>query len=74
MPKLEKIKFEDKIKALEEIINKLENGDVDLDSSISEYTKAMMLIKECDDELKNAEENITKLVNKNGELEKFEIE
>ena len=48
-----KVKFEEKIKNLEEIINDLENGEIDLDESIEKYTKAMKLIKECDTELKN---------------------
>ena len=43
-----KIKFEDKMKELESLINELENGEIDLDDSIEKYTKAMKLIKECD--------------------------
>ena len=65
------MKFEDKMKELEVIINKLENGDIDLDKSIKEYTKAMTLIKECDDELKKAEENISKIVSSDGMLSEF---
>ena len=34
----------------------------------------MKLIKECDEELKNVEKNVNKLVAENGELEDFEIE
>ena len=34
-------KFEDNIKELEQIINELESGNVDLDASIEKYTKAM---------------------------------
>ena len=70
---MEKIKFEDKIKELEEIINSLETGEIDLDESISKYTKAMNLIKECDTELKNVEKQVSKLVSENKE-EDFEIE
>lgn len=69
-----KIKFEDKMKELEEIINDLENGEIDLDESINKYTKAMKLIKECDTELKNVEEQVSKLVKENGMEEEFEIE
>ena len=69
-----KIKFEDKMKELEEIINDLENGEIDLDESINKYTKAMKLIKECDTELKNVEEQVSKLVSENGIEEQFEIE
>lgn len=67
-------KFEDKIKELEQIINELENGNVDLDDSISKYTKAMKLVSECDEKLKSVEKQISKIVTKDGELEDFEID
>ncbi len=67
------LKFEDKIKTLEKIISELENDDINLDDSIEKYTKAMKLVKECDDELKKIEEKISKIVTPNG-LTDFEIE
>ena len=69
-----KKKFEDKVKELEEIISVLENGDVPLDESIKKYTDAMKLVKECDDELKNIEEKVNKIVSENGEVQDFEVE
>ena len=57
------MKFEEKIKKLESIIADLENDNSDLDESIKKYTEAMNLIKECDLELKNVEENINKMIN-----------
>lgn len=74
MSKKEDVKFEDKIKELEGIINELESGEIDLESSIEKYTKAMKLVKECDEKLKNIEEQVNKIVNENGELENFSIE
>ena len=65
------MKFEEKIKKLEEIINKLENGEIDLDESIESYTNAMKLIKECDEELKKVEEKMNFILNSEGELEEF---
>ena len=67
-------KFEDKLKELEEIVNELESGEIDLDSSIEKYTIAMKLVKECDEKLKNVEEQVNKIVTENGSLEEFEIE
>lgn len=67
-------KFEDKIKQLEEIINELENGEIDLDESINKYTEAMKLVKECEEKLKNIENQVNKIVLENGEMENFEIE
>ncbi len=68
-----KIKFEDKVKELEEIINELENGEIDLDDSINKYTKAMKLINECDKELKNIEEKVNYILNNDDKLEEFEV-
>lgn len=67
------LKFEEKVKKLEEIINELENGTTDLDDSIKKYTLAMKLVKECDDELKKVEQQVNKIVTENG-LEDFKIE
>ena len=67
-------KFEDKVKGLEEIIASLESGEVSLDESIEKYTKAMKLVKECDEQLKNIEEKVNKIVTENGTLEDFEPE
>jgi len=69
-----KIKFEDKIKELETIINELENGEIDLDEMVTKYTKAMKLVNECDKELKTIEEKVNFLVNNDGNLEEFEVE
>jgi len=66
-------KFEDNIKELETIINELESGEVDLDTSIAKYTKAMKLVSLCDNKLKQIEEQVNKIVTDNGELEDFTV-
>ena len=67
-------KFEEKITELEKIINELENGEIDLDESINKYMMAMKLVKECDEKLKNIEEQVNKMVLENGEVNDFELE
>lgn len=74
MTKTKEKTFEEKIKELETIVNELESGEIDLDSSIEKYTNAMKLVKECDDKLKNIEEQVNKIVTENGSLEEFEVE
>ena len=66
---MSELKFEQKIKMLEQIVNELENDDVNLDESIDKYTKAMVLVKECDSELKSIEEKVAKIVNSDGTIE-----
>lgn len=68
------VKFEDNIKELEQIINELESGEVDLDTSIEKYTKAMQLVSLCDNKLKSVEEQVNKIVTENGMLEDFSVE
>ncbi len=68
---MEKLTFEESLEQLEEIVNKLENGDVALDDAIDEFTKAMQLVKICNEKLNNAEEAIAKIVKDNGEIVDF---
>ena len=63
--------FEDNLENLEEIVKKLENGDIPLDDAIKEFNKAMILAKACDEKLKNAEESIAKIVKDDNSLEEF---
>ena len=58
----------------EKITNELENGEIDLDESINKYMMAMKLVKECDEKLKNIEEQVNKMVLENGEVKDFELE
>lgn len=66
--------FENNLEKLEEIVKKLESGEVPLDDAINEFNEAMKLAKLCDDKLKKAEESITKIVNSDGSLSDFKIE
>lgn len=68
---MEELSFEESLEQLEEIVNKLETGDVPLDDAIDEFTKAMELVKVCNAKLNNAEEAIAKIVQDNGELTEF---
>ena len=68
-----KKKFEEKMNDLEKIINELENGNIDLEDSINKYTEAMKLVKECDEQLKHIEKQVSKIVI-DGEEKDFDIE
>ncbi len=66
--------FEDQIQELEDIIKKLESGDVPLDEAIDYFTQAMKLMKTCDEKLKGAEEQISKILTEDGTLKDFKVE
>lgn len=66
--------FEENLGQLEEIVKKLESGDIPLDDAIKEFNQAMDLAKICDERLKKAEESLTKIVKDDGSLEDFATE
>ena len=68
---MQDLSFEESLEKLEEIVNRLENGDVPLDDAIDEFNKAMQLVKVCNEKLNSAEESIAKIVEENGELIEF---
>jgi len=71
--KEKQVTFEEKLNSLEAIVKSLEKGDVNLDDAINKYTDAMKLAKECSEKLKNAEEQINKILTDKGILEEFEV-
>ncbi|WP_099098635.1 exodeoxyribonuclease VII small subunit [Floricoccus tropicus] len=74
MAKVEEKKFEDNLAELEEIVRKLENGDVALEDAISEFQKGMILSESLKKTLADAENTLVKIVQKDGSLEVFDGE
>ena len=72
--KEKKINFEENIKKLEEIVRELETGNVFLDDALNKFNGAYKLSRECDEKLKEVNESLTKILNKDGTLEEFKIE
>lgn len=68
---MEELSFEESLKKLEEIVNKLESGDIPLDEAIEKFDTATKLVKICNEKLEAAEESIAKIVKDNGELVEF---
>ena len=59
---IEKLSFEEALKQLEEIVQKLEKGQVDLEDSIKIYERGTALKAHCETKLRNAEKRIEKIV------------
>lgn len=66
--------FEENLAELQSIVEKLENGETNLDDAIEEFQKAMDLIKSCDSKLKEAEDTINKIVDENKDVVDFNFE
>ena len=62
--------FEDNIRKLEEIVDKLASGEVDLEKSLEYYKKGMELKKICEEKLKKAELQIKKIKIENNKIKK----
>ncbi|MEG0497071.1 MAG: exodeoxyribonuclease VII small subunit [Carnobacterium sp.] len=70
----EKIRFEEAMQQLEEIVTNLERGDVPLEEALDQFQKGVGLSKICKETLQNAEKTLTKIVKENGEETLFENE
>jgi exodeoxyribonuclease VII small subunit len=55
---VEKMSFEDAMRGLEEVVQKLDSGDVPLEESIRLYERGAQLKAHCEEKLKEAEEKV----------------
>ncbi|MBT5296511.1 MAG: exodeoxyribonuclease VII small subunit [Octadecabacter sp.] len=58
---LAEMSFEDALRELEQVVGKLERGEVPLDESIALYERGALLKGRCETKLKEAEEKVAKL-------------
>ena len=59
------MKYETAMRQLETIAEKMENGELDIDSLCERLKTAQKLIKMCKDKLTSTEENIKKVLEEN---------
>lgn len=59
------IKYEEALREIEEIVNRLENDEMDIDSLSTELKKAQKLIKQCKDVLEKTEQDVKSILNNN---------
>ncbi|MEK6189617.1 Exodeoxyribonuclease VII small subunit [Carnobacterium alterfunditum] len=72
MSTAKKMKFEEAMQQLEEIVTNLERGDVPLEEALDQFQKGVSLSKFCKETLQNAEQTLTKIVDENGKEKLFE--
>ena len=61
-PQIAALNFEDALRALEDVVRRLESGDVPLDDSISLYERGEELRRHCQARLDAAQARIEKIV------------
>lgn len=57
------IKYEEAVAQLEEIVDKMENDELDIDQLSDQLKRAKELVKLCKDKLTKTDEEIRKLLN-----------
>jgi len=62
--KTDTLSFEQSLTELEDIVSKMEKGDLSLEDSLTAFEKGIKLTKDCQKALKTAEQKVNKLVEK----------
>ena len=65
--------FEESLKALEELVDILEKGDLDLDKSLDIYEKAVELRNKCRKILENSERRVQKIMENSNGIQKEDL-
>jgi len=60
----DEITYKKAVQQLEQIVDKLENGELDIDTMTEQLKEAQYLIKFCKDKLTKADEDINKILEK----------
>lgn len=64
---IKKLSFEDALEALEEIVQRLESGEVSLEESIDIYSRGTHLKAHCEQKLQSAREKVERIVPGDGD-------
>ncbi len=59
---IKKLSFEEALSELEQIVERLERGDIELEDSISIYERGVVLKAHCESKLKTAKMKVDKII------------
>jgi exodeoxyribonuclease VII small subunit len=68
------LSFEEAIKEIETIVQKLEQGDVPLEKAIEYFQEGIKLSQICKEKLTKVEKQMTSILNEQGEQAPFTVE
>lgn len=66
--------FEQSLSALETLVDKMEQGDLTLEQSLQAFTTGIQLTRECQTRLAEAEQQVSLLLEQQGEIELIEFD
>ncbi len=69
MTEKQELSFEEAMSALEEVVAKLEQGDVPLEKAIAMFQEGMELSKTCHEKLQQVEKQMDQILHIDGEIE-----
>lgn len=68
MPRKASVNFEKALTQLEDLVDEMEQGDLPLEDALKNFEKGIALAADCQQALSKAEQKVTQLIEKNGEL------
>ena len=68
----EKLTFEEQLAQLQQIVNRLEQGNVPLEEALQQFQEGIKLSKELQTKLTNAEKTLGHLIDDNGDEKVYE--
>ena len=71
---LENLSFEESLTKLQDIVDQLDSGEIDLEKSVELYENGMKLKKICEEKLKKVELQIKKIKIENNKVVKEDFE
>jgi exodeoxyribonuclease VII small subunit len=72
--KRKKLDYEAAVKELEELVERLEQGDISLEESLKLYERGVLLTRDCQQSLQEAEQKVQMLLKQSGQTEMVDFE
>jgi exodeoxyribonuclease VII small subunit len=72
--KTKKFKFEQAVSDLEQIVDRMDSGELALEDMLKEFERGIKLVKDCQAFLKTAQARVEKLIEEQGELKLQDLE
>jgi len=63
--------FESALEELEQLVERLESGDLPLDEALSDFERGVKLTRECQQKLASAEQKVKILMEENGQVQEL---
>ena len=74
MAKRKKLDYEASIAELESVVERLEQGDISLEESLKLYENGVLITRDCQEALQNAEQKVQMLLKQSGQANLVDFE